>query len=123
MSAIQVWLSKPPDRLIVPIKSGTFEGPKLNGKLLKNGGDWLLRLDSITSKLDIRAVMEIEDGAKIYITSSGWVHNNPDNSYYFRINPVFETSSEKYKWLNYTIAVGVGTYSEEGAAFKIYAIK
>ena len=29
-------------RLIVPVNGGTFEGPRLKGKVLPGGGDWLL---------------------------------------------------------------------------------
>lgn len=48
---------------------------------------------------------------------------NP-SEYYFRINPVFETSSPKYAWLNHTIAVGVGRIPAAGkVAYRVYAIK
>ena len=50
------------ERVIYPVNGGSFEGPKIKGKVLANGGDWLLRLDSTTSKLDVRAVLETEDG-------------------------------------------------------------
>ena len=110
-------------RTIYPIKGGTVEGQKINGKVLPNGADWLLTLDSTTSKLDVRATMETDDGAIIYSSYSGYIHKNPDNSFYFRTNPIFETSSEKYKWLNYTIAVGVGSFIDGGVAYKIYGIK
>lgn len=111
------------NRTIYPIAGGTFEGPKIKGKLLANGGDWVLRIDSVTTKLDIRAVAETEDGETIYIYSGGFVHYNPDGTYSFNLNPVYETASEKYSWLNYTIAVGVGKMIEGGVAEKVYAIK
>ena len=35
-------------RVIAPITSGTFEGPRLRGKVLPGGGDWtLLRPDGV----------------------------------------------------------------------------
>jgi hypothetical protein len=48
---------------------------------------------------------------------------NSDGKYYFRTNPVFQTSSKKYSWLNHTIAVGVGKMIKGGVAYRIYAIK
>jgi len=110
-------------RSIHPVKSGTIEGPKIKGELLPNGGDWLLTLDSTTAKLDVRAVIKTVEGEIIYISYSGFRHKNPDGTYNYRTNPIFETSSKKYDWLNYTIAVGVGRKIEGGLAYYIYAIK
>ena len=111
------------ERVIYPVNGGLFEGPKIKGKVLANGGDWLLRLDETTSKLDVRAVLETQDGELIYMYYEGFIHKNPDGSYYFRTNPVFQTSTKKYKWLNHTIAVGVGKILDNGVSYKIYAIK
>ena len=110
-------------RTIHPILGGTVEGPNIKGIVLPNGGDWLLMIDSTTAKLDIRAVMETDAGEKIYTHYGGFIHWNSDGSYYFRTNPVFETASEKYAWLNYTLAIGVGKLIEGGVAYKIYVIK
>lgn len=111
------------ERIIYPVTGGEFKGPKIKGKVLANGGDWLIRLDSTTSKLDVRAVFETEDGERIYTYYEGFIHRYTDGSYYFRTNPVFETSSEKYSWLNHTIAIGVGKIIDKGVTYKIYAIK
>ena len=83
----------------------------------------MLRLNSTTSKLDVRVVLETDDGELIYSYYEGFIHMNADGSYYFRTNPVFQTSSKKYNWLNHTIAIGVGKLIKEGVAYKIYAIK
>ena len=112
------------ERTIYPEGVGTFEGPKIKGKVLANGGDWVLRLNSTTSKLDVRVASETDDGELIYSYYEGFIHNNADESYYFRTNPIFQTSSKKYNWLNHTIAVGVGKIKFKGSvAHKIYAIK
>jgi hypothetical protein len=37
--------------------------------------------------------------------------------------PVFETSSKKYYWLNYLLAVGIGSFSKEGVSYEVFAIK
>ena len=110
-------------RVIYTIKGGTFEGPKLKGKVRPVGGDWVLRLDSVTTKLDVKLLLETEDGQLISNTYTGIVHNNPDGTTYWRTTPLFETSSAKYEWLNYIIAVGVGRFSENGVSYDVYAIK
>ena len=111
------------ERIIYPVSGGTFEGPEIKGKILANGGDWVLRLSSTTSKLDVRVVLETEDGDLIYTYYEGFIHINSDGTYYFRTNPVFQTSSTKYSWLNHTIAIGVGKMIKGGVTYRIYAIK
>jgi hypothetical protein len=110
-------------RVIYSVKGGTFDGPKLKGKVRPLGGDWVLRIDSVTTKLDVRLLLETDDGQLISNTYTGFVHNNTDDTTYWRITPVFETSSKKYAWLNYLIAVGVGKFSEGGVTYEVYAIK
>lgn len=110
-------------RVIYTIKGGTFDGPKLKGKLWPVGGDWVLRLDSVTTKLDVKLLLETEDGQLISNTYTGIVRTNPDGTRYWRTTPVFETSSPNYEWLNYIIAVGVGKFSENGVSYDVYAIK
>lgn len=110
-------------RGIYPVKDGTFDGPDLKGKVLANGGDWALTLDSNTTKLDVRAVLKTHDDEIIYTSYTGYIYKNPDNTFYFRTNPIFETSSKKYSYLNHTIAVGVGRFIEGGVAYYVYAIK
>jgi sporulation-control protein spo0M len=80
-------------RVIYPVTGGTFEGPKVKGKVKAFGADWVLRLDSITTKLDVRLILETDDGQIISNTYSGIENNNPNGTTYWRITPVFETSS------------------------------
>ena len=126
-------------RIIFPAKSGSFKGEKLSGKLLQGGGDWGLVVDSTTFKLDVRATLETDDGALIYVSYAGYVHTDAKkfakilagdwngltpSDYYFRTNPVFETSSPKYAWLNHTVAIGVGRFVGPGkVGYRVFAIK
>ena len=110
-------------RVIYPVTGGVFEGPKLKGKVLPIGADWLVGLESGTRKLDVNVVLETDDGAIIYVTYTGFNHTNDDGSAYFRIIPIFETSSEKYSWLNHTISVGIGRSKKGGVEYTVYYIK
>jgi len=65
-------------RVTAPIASGHFEGPRLRGKVLPNGGDWtLLRGDGVL-ELDLRLTLETDDGALIHMTSFGLRHGPPE---------------------------------------------
>jgi hypothetical protein len=126
-------------RLIFPFKDGFAKSNKINGKILEGGGDWGLVLDSTTFKVDVRATIETDDNALIYMTYSGYNQANAKNfamisagrggelspsDYYFRTSVSFETSSPRYAWLNHTVAVGVGRFPAVGkVAYRIYAIK
>ena len=119
-------------RLIVPVTGGDFEGPRLRGKILPGGGDWLLlRADSVL-ELDLRITLETDDHALIYMTFQGLRHGPPDAiaalgrgevvdpaRYYFRTVPRFETSAETYAFLNRIVAVGAGETRPDGAVHKI----
>ena len=100
---------------------GSFEGPRLRGEVLPDGGDWLLiRPDGVLEQ-DVRITLKTDDGALIYVRYAGMRHARPEimaklargetvdpSEYYFRVAPVFETGAEKYSWLNNILAVGVG---------------
>src|SRR5205809_5999239 len=65
-------------RVIAPITSGTFEGPRLRGRVLPGGGDWtLLRSDAVL-ELDLRITLETDDRALMSMTSFGLRHGPPE---------------------------------------------
>ena len=119
-------------RSIIPVTGGDFEGPRLRGKVLSGGGDWLLLRDDGVLELDLRITLETDDHALIHMTFQGLRHGPPDviaalgrgevidpARYYFRTLPRFETSTAKYAYLNRIIAVGVGEVRRDGAIHRI----
>jgi len=119
-------------RVIAPITSGTFEGPRLRGRVLPGGGDWtLLRPDGVL-ELDLRITLEADDGALIYMSSFGLRHGPPEvlaalangesvdpSKYYFRTTPRFETSAPQYTFLNRLIAISSGDRRPSGPIYTI----
>ena len=101
-------------RSIVPVTGGDFEGPRLRGKVLPGGGDWLLLRPDGVLELDLRITLETDDHALIYMTFQGLRHGS-----YFRTLPRFETSTETYEFLNRIVAVGVGEARPGGAVHRI----
>jgi Protein of unknown function (DUF3237) len=119
-------------RIIVPVTGGDFGGPRLRGRILAGGGDWLLLRPDGVLELDLRITLETDDHALIYMTFQGLRHGPPDviaalsrgeavdpASYYFRTVPRFETSAEQYAFLNRIITVGVGETRSDGAVHRI----
>ena len=62
------------NRRIGLVAGGTFEGPKLRGTVLPGGSDWIIgRPDGVTT-LDVRIVLQTDDGATIGLTYRGLRH-------------------------------------------------
>jgi hypothetical protein len=110
-------------RIAYPIKGGSFEGPKMKGKVNAVGEDWLLKVDDATNRLDVILVLETEDGQLIACTYSGIVHINEDKTSYWRITPTFQTSSKKYEWLNFIVAVGKGQFQDGSVSYEVFVIR
>jgi hypothetical protein len=122
-------------RSIVPVTGGDFEGPRLRGKVMPGGGDWLLLRSDAVLELDLHITLETDDRALIHMSFQGLRHGPADviaalgrreavdpASYYFRTVPRFETSAEKYAFLNRIITVGVGETRPDGAVHRIEEI-
>ena len=122
-------------RVIAAIAGGTFEGPRLRGKVLPGGGDWtLLRPDGVL-ELDLRITLETDDGALISMSSFGLRHGPAEvlaalsrgesvdpSKYYFRTAPRFETSAPKYAFLNRVLAIASGDRRAGGPIYSIEEI-
>ena len=119
-------------RSFVPVAGGDFEGPRLRGRILPGGGDWLLLRSDGVLELDLRITLETDDHALIYMAFQGMRHGPPDviasisrkevvdpARYYFRTVPRFETSAEAYAFLNRIVTIGVGETRADGAVHRI----
>ena len=123
------------DRRVGEITGGRFEGERLRGKILSGGSDWqAVRADGAWM-LDVRCVMETDDGALIGMTYRGIRHGpkevldriakgevvNP-SLYYMRATPYFETASEKYNFLNLMVAAAYGHRLATGPVYSVFEI-
>lgn len=103
-----------------PICGGTVSGPRLNGTVVPNGGDWAVLREGVAADLDARYLIRADDGALIDIVNRGhWVASAEveaaleagqkvdPSQYYFRTQPVFRTDAPQHLWLTRTIFVGM----------------
>jgi hypothetical protein len=123
-------------RLVIPVTGGTFEGPRLRGKVLPGGGDWLLiRADGV-AELDVRGTLATDDGAFIYTHYRGYATEVPTilprwaageavprEAYYFATTPYFETGAAQYAWLQRVITVGTGELIPGGVRYEVFAVR
>ena len=123
-------------RRVIPITGGRFEGPQFKGQILNNGADWQLVLADGLAQIDTRYALRTDDGALIYIQTRGVRHGpsevmaevakgNPvdPNRYYFRVSAQFETSAERYRWLNRTLAIGSGMRLGNAVIYDAYTVR
>lgn len=124
------------NRQIVPVTGGSFEGPRLKGKVLPGGGDWLLVRPDGVGELDVRATLQTDDGALIYVTYRGYLTKVaellpqwaagvqiPHEEYYFVVTPYFETSAAQYAWLQQVVAFGMGSLIQGGVSYEVFAVR
>ncbi len=115
------------------IEGGTFEGPRVRGKIRPVGADWFLMRPDGVGQLDVRATLETDDGELIYVSYYGLLDlggagiqedesGQPVGQARILTNPIFRTASEKYSWLNSTFAVGVGIPGENMVSYSVYKI-
>jgi hypothetical protein len=95
------------DRLIVPVSGGTFEGPRLKGTIISPGGDWIVERPDGSRVLDLRILLQTDDGQMIYVSWRGIAYTPPGGELFARILPLFETAAPGYAWLNNVVSVGV----------------
>ena len=96
-------------RMVVDIHSMTISGDRLNARL-KGGAaaDWFTVVGS-TATIDVRATLETDDGALIYVQYRGRSDvTSGIGALPMYVAPTFETSDERYQWLNHVQAVGKG---------------
>jgi hypothetical protein len=109
-------------RLIVPVSGGTFAGPRLKGTIVPPGGDWIVQRPDGSRVLDVRILLQTDDGQKIYVSWRGIAYTPPGGVFNARILPVFETTASKYEWLNNVVAVGVYRPDLGKIAYRVYRI-
>jgi hypothetical protein len=122
-------------RLVVVVEGGQFEGERLRGTVDSGGADWLLLRRDGVLQMDVRLVLHTDDNQRILMTYRGYRHGPADvierlgkgenvdpSTYYFRTAPFFETSSERYDWLNGIVSVATGERLPEGPVYRVYEV-
>ena len=117
-------------RLIFPVVRGTVEGPKLKGTVRPFGADWaIIRADNCL-ELDVRLIVDTDDGALIHVEYRGVIDLTQEQveqllsgqaveGMKIQTAPRFETSHPDYVWLNRIQAVGCGGAEIEGEELKV----
>lgn len=140
---IHAWVEQPIDvgktsigqRLIYHASHGEFSGERLRGRVLPGGGEWFLQSDEGLGQIDVRLLLETDDGALVYMRYSGVMEYNEavlaaigegrstefgDNRFLTHVR--FECSHPDYAWLSRTIAVGEGRIHPDHVEYSIHEV-
>jgi hypothetical protein len=123
------------NRSIFNVTGGNFEGPRLRGKILPGGADWLLVGADGVGRLDVRIALETEDGARIYVQYFGVLIINERvktaleqgggceyDDTYFMTQPRFETGDARYGSLNKIVAVAEGRIRPSAVEYRVFEL-
>ena len=123
-------------RRIVPLTSGTFTGPELNGTLLPgSSADWQVILPDGTALGDIRYTLQTDGGDLLYVQSRGVRHGSAEvlerlargedvdaSEYTFRTSTRIEAGAPELHWLNKGVFISVGGRQAAGVIYETYLI-
>lgn len=123
-------------RQIFDVTGGEVRGPRLRGRLLPSGGDWILVGRDGVGRLDVRATIETHDGALLYAAYTGVLHlteavtaalaggrTTEWGEAYFFTNPRIETGDARYAWLNGLFLLGQGRVGPGRVAYRLFAVR
>ncbi len=134
-SAIELGTGPRGFRRMVPILSGSFEGPRIKGILRPGGVDWqTTRPDGIT-EIEAHYSLETDDGAVVRVINRGFRHGPPEvierlargeivdpSEYYFRAAPSFEAPIGRYDWLNRSLFISNGERRSDSVVLRFYEV-
>jgi hypothetical protein len=109
------------DRVIFDVAGGVFAGPRLSGRILPTGGDWVTRT-ATGSHLNVRLLLETHDGVTIAFQYSGRA-SQADGEPRIEIAGTFDAPSGPYAWLNDIQTFGRGTPTPEGVRYHLYRFR
>jgi hypothetical protein len=123
-------------RRIVPLTSGTFAGPELNGTLLPGASaDWQVILRDGTALGDLRYTLQTDGGDLLYVQSRGVrdgsaevlarlarAENVDASEYTFRSSTQIEAAAPELEWLNKGVFISVGGRQPGGVIYETYLI-
>jgi hypothetical protein len=122
-------------RRIGVVPGGSFEGDRLSGRVLDGGSDWQTVRHDGSVVLNVRLALQTNDNALVCMTYQGVRHGPPEviarlesgeivdpESYYFRINPLFQTSAPQYDWVNRVIGLGIGHRFADGPVYSVFEL-
>lgn len=108
------------NRVIAGISEGRWEGERIAGSIVGPGADWAMPGPDGAVLLEVRQVVETDDGAVLYVTYNGRCDRSRGT---YTVAPTFQTADERYAWLNAVQAVGKGRFEGGRLEYEMYEVR
>lgn len=132
---IEVGATAVGSRSVANIIGGSFDGERLSGSIHHSGADWILIDAAGMGHVDVRIVMETQDGANIYVNYQGFLEFNEAfgqaiatggetqiGDFMLLTHLAFETGDARYQWLNSIVGVAEGRVAPGGIEYQVYEL-
>ena len=134
--AVEVGTTEGGRRRFIAITGGEIYGPRLQGTVLRGGGDWqTIRPEGLTN-VEAHYFLKSTDGVVIEITNPGVRtataevaerlargENVDPALYYFRTTPSFKVGQGRYDWLSRHVFVGRGIRRPDHVVIDYYEVE
>ncbi|MBT9386212.1 DUF3237 domain-containing protein [Pseudooceanicola sp. CBS1P-1] len=123
------------ERKHIEVTGGTVQGPRLRGKVLSGGSDWLWQRPDGVAEINAHYSLETEDGTLIYVQNRGLRVADPavradliagrpvdPSAFYFRAAPVFDAPDGPFQWLRETLFVSRVTPCPGGVTVDVFRV-
>ena len=107
-------------RVIGGIADGRWEGERLKASIIGPGGDWAIPSGGQVMILDVRQLLQTDDGALIYVSYHGRCDRDRGT---YTVAPTFETADERYSWLNGVQAIGQGRNDGDAIVYEMFEVR
>ena len=120
-------------RRVVPIIGGQVTGARMRGRVLPVGADFQLVTGGTTAHLDARYLIELDDGATVFVHNTALRYASPANhekllrgetvppeEVYFSGQPRFETGDPRWAWLSDRQFVARGRRAERAVLLSMW---
>jgi len=110
-------------RLIFHVLDGSVSGERFNAKLKgEANADWLTIGADGTGTLDVRLLLETDDGALVFAQYHGRVDTTIPLAPVYA-TPRFDTGDPRYLWLNRIQAVAKGTLGGDTLTYEVCEVR
>lgn len=110
-------------------------GERFSGKVIDDGGDWIVFRPDGVIETDSRMMMQAADGALVYLRSRGIIRARPEqladfkaggpvdlSGAYYRVAPYFDAPVGAHDWLTKSLFAASGTFTSSGSVLDIAEI-